>query len=256
MITAIGDPSEVGEARRAAAEFARKSGANEQQLGRIAIVVTELATNIVKHAGPGGGMLIVDRHSDAAGAGVELLAIDKGPGMADVKACLADGFSTAGSPGTGLGAIERQADKFAVYSRPGLGTAISARVSFGPSDPTAAATDVGIVTAVYPGETVCGDKWAFGGGSSGRTLLIVDGSGHGPAAARAAETATKIFDDYPSEDCVRAGRADASRPRADARRGIGHRADRRRRTARPLCRGRQYRRCDRHGWGNPADGVE
>jgi hypothetical protein len=147
-------------------------------------------------------MLIVDRHSDAAGAGVELLASDKGPGMADVKACLADGFSTAGSPGTGLGAIERQADQFAVYSRPGLGTAIAARVSFGPSDPRAAATDVGIVTAVYPGETVCGDKWAFGGGSSGRTLLIVDGSGHGPAAARAAETATKIFDDYPSEDCV------------------------------------------------------
>src|SRR5262249_17578764 len=102
-----------------------------------------MATNIVKHAGTSGGMLIVERFSEAQGAGVELLGIDKGPGMGDVNACLADGFSTAGSSGTGLGAISRQADEFAIYSRPGLGAAISARFVFEKRPPDPVGTDIG-----------------------------------------------------------------------------------------------------------------
>jgi anti-sigma regulatory factor (Ser/Thr protein kinase) len=202
VIIAIGETSQVGEARRAAAEFARKGGANDIQLGRVAIIATELATNIVKHAAGGGGMLIVERYSASEGTGIELMAVDKGPGMADVKASRADGFSTAGSPGTGLGAIERQADRFGVYSWPALGTVVLARVAFGDSAAIPPNTDIGLVAVPYPGETVSGDKWAFGAGSRGHTLFVVDGSGHGPDAARAAETATKIFDAYGSEDCV------------------------------------------------------
>jgi anti-sigma regulatory factor (Ser/Thr protein kinase) len=202
MIIAIGDPSQVGAARRAAAEFARKGGANDTQLGRVAIVATELATNIVKHATAGAGMLILERYSAAEGAGIELIAIDKGPGMGNVKASRADGFSTAGSPGTGLGAIERQADQFGVYSWPGLGTAVLARILFGQSAAIPAKTDIGVVAAPYPGETVLGDKWAFDAGSRGRTLFVVDGSGHGPDAARAADAAINIFNEHRSEDCV------------------------------------------------------
>jgi anti-sigma regulatory factor (Ser/Thr protein kinase) len=202
VITNIADPSHIGEARRSAAEIARKAGGNEAQLGRIALVATEMATNVVKHAAGAGGSLVIDRFGDAAGSGVELVAIDKGPGMADVRACLADGYSTAGSAGTGLGAIARQADVFGVYSRPGLGTAILARFTFAASAENAAGTDIGVVSATYPGETVCGDQWAFSAGSRGKTLLVVDGSGHGPQAARAAEIAAKVFTDHPSEECA------------------------------------------------------
>ena len=202
MITNIADPSHIGEARRSAAEIARKAGGNEAQLGRIALVATEMATNVVKHAAGAGGSLVIDRFGDAAGSGVELVAIDKGPGMADVRACLTDGYSTAGSAGTGLGAIARQADVFGVYSRPGLGTAVLARFIFAASAENAAGTDIGFVSAIYPGETVCGDQWAYSAGSRGKTLLVVDGSGHGPQAARAAEIAAKIFTDHPSEECV------------------------------------------------------
>lgn len=202
MITNIVDPSHVGEARRVASDFARRAGGDQGQVGRIAIVATEMATNIVKHVGGTGGMIAIDHFSDAQGVGVELLAIDKGPGMADVGASLADGHSTAGSPGTGLGAIARQADVFAVYSRPGLGTAISARFVFAAAPRLPSEIDIGVVRDTYPGETVSGDDWAFKASARGPTLLVVDGSGHGAPAARAAEIATKIFADHPDEDCV------------------------------------------------------
>lgn len=202
MIKNIADPSHVGEARRAAGEFARKAGGNEAQIGRVAIVATEMATNIVKHAGGAGGMIAIEHFCDALGAGVELLAIDKGPGMADVGASLADGHSTAGSPGTGLGAISRQADRFAAYSRGGAGAIVSARFVLAPPSAGAPGADVGVVRDAYPGETVCGDGWAFAVGPRGPTLLLVDGSGHGPLAAQAAEAATKIFDHHAAEDCV------------------------------------------------------
>jgi anti-sigma regulatory factor (Ser/Thr protein kinase) len=202
VITNIVDPSHVGEARRVASEFARKAGGDEGQVGRIAIVATEMATNIIKHVGGTGGMIVVDRFSDAQGVGVELLAIDKGPGIADVGVSLADGYSTAGSPGTGLGAMSRQANVFALYSRAGIGTAISARFVFAPAPRLPSEIDIGVLRDTYPGETVSGDNWAFRASARGHTLLVVDGSGHGSLAARAAETATKIFDDHADEDCV------------------------------------------------------
>jgi anti-sigma regulatory factor (Ser/Thr protein kinase) len=192
----------VGEARRAATEFARKAGGSEAQLGRIALVATEMATNIVKHAGAGGGAVVAERFDDAAGTGIELLAIDRGPGMADVKTCRADGFSTAGSPGTGLGAIARQADVFGVYSRSTLGTALSARFVFAPPRMNSPAMDIGAVSVAYPGETVCGDQWAFDTGSNGNTLFVVDGSGHGMNAAEAAGIATGILKEHAADGCV------------------------------------------------------
>lgn len=201
MITAVSDQSHVGEARRVAGELARRAGADETQAARASLIATEMATNILKHA-QGAGMIVADRFHDTQGTGVELLAIDKGPGIGDLQTCLADGYSTAGSPGTGLGAIARQADLFGTYSRPGLGTVVQARLVDGPPAKTAPATDIGVVAATYPGESICGDRWAFDANGRGRTLLVADGSGHGVQAARAADLAVKIFGEYAGEDCV------------------------------------------------------
>ena len=82
--------------------------------------------NLMKHAG--GGELLV-QSIDSPASGIELLALDKGPGMADVAVCLRDGYSTGGSPGTGLGAIERLSQSFDIYSQPGRGTVVFARLS-------------------------------------------------------------------------------------------------------------------------------
>jgi hypothetical protein len=78
---------------------------------------------------------------------------------------------------------------------------ISARFAFAPPA-SAAAIDTGAVQAPYPGETVCGDAWAFQTTAQGPTVFVVDGSGHGPMAAQAAERATQIFRDHAAEDCV------------------------------------------------------
>jgi anti-sigma regulatory factor (Ser/Thr protein kinase) len=198
MIARVADPSEVSAARRAATDLARASGFDETATGRIAIVATEMATNLLKHAS--AGEIIVGNFADRDGAGLELLALDKGPGIADLGVALADGYSTAGSPGTGLGAVRRQCDQFAIWSRPGLGTAAVARFQrHGPSGSVA----LGAIVEPYPGETVAGDGWAFGAAASGPTLLMVDGSGHGPLATRAAEAATKAFQGNLDRECKR-----------------------------------------------------
>src|SRR5436853_5031629 len=105
LVTPVSEASQVAEARRAAASLAQKTGMDETVAGKLAIVVTEAATNLVKHGG--GGSILLSAHERRGASGVEMLAIDKGPGMADIHRCAGDGYSTAGSPGNGLGAIAR-----------------------------------------------------------------------------------------------------------------------------------------------------
>ena len=92
----IEEQSQVAEARRTASDIAGRHGFAEADTGRAALVATELATNRVKHGG--GGELLVGAYDDGSSHGLELLALDKGPGMANVQACLADGYSSPGVP--------------------------------------------------------------------------------------------------------------------------------------------------------------
>ena len=199
IISSVRDASAVGEARRSAMGVAYQSGLEQEIAARIALVATELATNIVKHGG--GGVVAVDRFADAHGSGLELLALDKGPGMADVSRCLADGYSTAGSPGTGLGAVVRNSDRYAIYSRPGFGTAVMARF-LAEGAGVSGQPEIGAVVDTYPGESLCGDKWVVEHGRLGATLVLVDGSGHGAHAAHAAEIAARAFTDNIDKECV------------------------------------------------------
>ena len=212
----VSEQSQVAAARRAAVGMAERAGFSETDAGRVAIVATELATNLVKHGG-GGRLLAALSHAPAQGrtphqagwstsAGVELIAIDKGPGIADLSAALRDGYSTAGSAGHGLGAIRRQAEAFHIYSRPGAGTALLARLHAGrpPSEPDLALSALqvdpewGAVCIPKPGEEVCGDDWhvhpaAEAPAGADRTVMVVDGLGHGPQAAAAAAAAVRLF---------------------------------------------------------------
>jgi anti-sigma regulatory factor (Ser/Thr protein kinase) len=201
---AIADASGVAYARRAAAEAARAVGLSETDTGRVALVVTEAATNILKHAGQ--GEILVrrvcvaepDRFASYAGAsgiaGIEIFALDSGPGIHDLNAAFADGQSSTGTSGTGLGAIQRLSDELSVYSQPGLGTVIRALVQTGGQDTTRSATiDIGMIGVCYPGEDVSGDAWAVNTDAQGLTLLVVDGLGHGVDAHRAAVGAAAIL---------------------------------------------------------------
>lgn len=192
----VTDPSCVGEARRQAAELARALVFGEKEAGRLGVTVTELASNIVKHGGEGEILVRTFRDDDVAG--VVVLALDRGPGIADLRSALADGHSTAGSPGTGLGAVRRLADGFEVASQVGEGTAVAAVVTSGRSV-TAGRFAVGAVNVPHPDEEVSGDAWALDRIGATCGVLVADGLGHGVLAADAAERATALFRDHPGE---------------------------------------------------------
>jgi anti-sigma regulatory factor (Ser/Thr protein kinase) len=184
----LDDAKRVGELRRTAATLAARLGADVSAAGRVALVATELATNAVKHARGGEAVLYGTR--GGGGWAVGIAAFDRGPGMRDVATCLRDGMSTAGSPGTGLGAIRRLATTFDVHTSPS-GTAVFAEMRGGV--PRADPFSAGILRIPRDGEEACGDDVAVVPTEDGRwVVLLVDGLGHGIAAAAAAEEATRL----------------------------------------------------------------
>lgn len=182
----VTEPSQVGDARRQIARLAEQRGLSETVTGQVALVATELAGNLVKHT-PRGGTLLARPLDDW---GVEILALDQGPGMDSVARCLQDGFSTAGSPGTGLGAVSRLSSLFQVFSVRGQGTAILAQVGVRPPEP---AVELGVVAVPKPGQEVSGDAWDVVRSPARVGLLVVDGLGHGSGAAEAAREAVGAF---------------------------------------------------------------
>jgi anti-sigma regulatory factor (Ser/Thr protein kinase) len=175
---------QAGEARRAVIALATKLGLGETIAGRAAVVVMECATNILKHAG--SGQIVLSALSEGM---IEVLALDKGPGMENVEACARDGYSTVGSPGTGLGAIRRLSSECEIYSAPGKGTAVLSRIWNGTQGIRGRPVSLGAVSVAKAGEEVSGDDWAFHQGSGYATLMVVDGLGHGRSAADGAAAA-------------------------------------------------------------------
>jgi len=189
----VSDESEVAGARREATAIAMRQGFNEVDVGRVALVTTELATNLIKHAGR--GEILVGPNGEVDDNAIQLLALDQGRGMANVRACLADGYSSAGTAGHGLGAVIRQSTFVDIASWPGIGTAILAQIEPGKTQPVRATSSpgMGAVSIAKPGEDVCGDAWAIDRNGAAITLFVADGLGHGPNAAEAAVEAVRLF---------------------------------------------------------------
>lgn len=198
----VTEASQVGEARRWVVQSSRRLGFDETTAGKVAIVATEMAGNLVKHAG--GGEIVVRRLADGAAKGLEILALDSGPGIDDVARSLRDGYSTAGSPGTGLGAIARLSDLFDLWSAPGQGTALLARLwpkaagAAGPQEDDRP-TEHGAVCLAVAGETAPGDGWEIQHRPRGWRLLVADGLGHGPFAREPSLRAIEVFREAPPD---------------------------------------------------------
>jgi len=191
----VREASDVGEARRAAATLARTLALDPTTAGQLAIVATEAATNLVKHGG--GGSILLNQVELQGAPAVEMLAIDKGPGMDNLDRFMIDGYSTAGSPGNGLGAIARLSTFHEIYSAPGLGTVVLAQFANAPALgrrdlPAAKCFQVGAVSTPKGTETFCGDAWVASERPSGLRLLVVDGLGHGYGAYEASKAALEI----------------------------------------------------------------
>ncbi|RYY95190.1 MAG: histidine kinase, partial [Comamonadaceae bacterium] len=185
----MGDPSRVGEARRRAAQAAADCGLDDVEAGRLAIIVNELGNNLLQHAR--SGRLLVSARPDRRE--VEVITIDSGPGIADIDRCLGDGYSTGGTPGTGLGAVRRLAQDFDIHSSVPDGTIVVARVRSASAPPAPRGFAIGAVSLAAPGESVCGDSWAVAVDGHRAALLVADGLGHGPDAAEASQAAVAEF---------------------------------------------------------------
>lgn len=177
----VEDPSAAAACRGAALALAGRLGFPAARADELALAATEAATNLHKHARQGSMLLRITREGDSPG--IELVTIDAGPGLRDIRAALRDGHTTSGSLGIGLGAIRRLADFCDLYSMPDHGTALVAR--FWASPRAAAARYAGLVRPIA-GETECGDVFGAAETETGLVGVLCDGLGHGPLAATAA----------------------------------------------------------------------
>lgn len=191
MQVRIRESSQAGEARREAVAQAVALGFGEERAGRVALVVTELATNLLKHA-PGGGEIFLSGIEHGGCRGVEIVALDRGPGL-DAGRALRDGYSTAGSAGTGLGAVSRLSDEFELDARPESGTVALARIWAGARPDGCGRLAVGGVCSALDGETVSGDAFAVADHGASTRIVVADGLGHGPDAHAAAAEAVRAF---------------------------------------------------------------
>ncbi len=246
--------ADTGAARRAVHRFAASHGFSESELGAIDIIVQEIATNAVCYATGGGtlhfalfeavksnsripfttsfninsatGYATTDRHPpDIAYDGIELIYLDKGPGIYDINRALDDGFSTGGTLGTGFGAVRRMSDYFDVYStvntteRRSLsnsrhtihGTVIlcrkklSARTSniasskINSAHPASDDSIYGAWSRPFPGEQANGDAYFVKTQAHETLAAVVDGLGHGHGASDAAAEALRALDEWDGE---------------------------------------------------------
>lgn len=186
-----GDASTVGEIRRRAASLARQLGLDEETTGRVALVATELAGNVVKHAG-GDGWCQIDAVDLGGRSFLRLICADAGPGIADVASALRNGYSTRATPGTGLGAVLRSSQRFDLYSSIDGGTVVTALLGAEPLPDRRSFDHAGVVLRKH-GQEVSGDAWAIEEEPGHLWVLVADGLGHGPSAADAAERAVGVF---------------------------------------------------------------
>jgi len=194
------DQSGVAEARRATIKLAQSLGFSERCQADAALVASEAATNIIKYAGR--GEILLRQYISGDVSGIELLALDRGPGIPNLDAARRDGFSTGGSLGAGLGTMSRQSHLFDIYSVAGAGTAVLARIQNAKSQAAgqvatqlanASRYSVGARSTPKAAQEVCGDAWGVEDRDGRMRIVLLDGLGHGPLASDASRRAVDIF---------------------------------------------------------------
>jgi anti-sigma regulatory factor (Ser/Thr protein kinase) len=170
---------------------------DEATKGRLEIVVTELGRNTLVHGK--GGELLLRPWRTGERCGIDVVALDKGPGIHNIAESLRDGHSTAGTPGTGLGAVLRLSSSFDVYSKPDAGTAVFVAISAERDQQSRP----GVTCVSKPGEAVPGDGWYVFESPQLVTGLVVDGLGHGYGAQEASKHAMHVLAEHYQESLER-----------------------------------------------------
>ncbi|MEV5356944.1 ATP-binding SpoIIE family protein phosphatase [Streptomyces sp. NPDC086081] len=208
----VADSTRVRDVRVAAEEASACAGLPPQRTATAALVATELATNLLRHADDGHVIINLVQSAQDHRTAVQLLSLDHGPGIPDVAQAMRDGYSTAATLGAGLGTCRRIANAFDLHSAVGRGTVAVARIDHDPAvrgsspspHPRAGGVNVPLGRAEHSG-----DAWGRVHTGDRLTLLLADGLGHGVKAAEASTTAVAELRDV------------ADRPPADILRHLG-----------------------------------
>jgi anti-sigma regulatory factor (Ser/Thr protein kinase)/serine/threonine protein phosphatase PrpC len=207
----IAGPADVYRAAELAGSFADSLGFTPADRAEIALVVTELASNLVQHTS--GGTVRFSRIEAAGKIGIQIESEDSGPGISDLERAITDGYSTAGSLGIGLGTVNRLTDELAAYPQPERGVRIVCQRWMRPSTSGISAPDLafGAATRSYRRLPENGDAFIIKQWGRNAIAGVIDGVGHGPFAQRASQTARQYVEqhfDQPLESIFRGvGRA-------------------------------------------------
>lgn len=197
----IEDRSYLNLIKKDIAKEAKSLGFSSGRIGKLDIIITELTSNLLKFGEHNREFLWKSVFQDG-GSGIEILVLDKGPGIPNISQALRDGYSTSGTAGEGLGAIQRLSDFFDIYSQPGKGTAILVRLFSRNTSHAYKQLNIAAVSVPKPGEKFCGDGYEIKYNPENHIfeILILDGLGHGTEAFKAAQAALKVFTDVNETD--------------------------------------------------------
>ncbi|MGS0616648.1 ATP-binding protein [Xanthomonas oryzae pv. oryzicola] len=185
QVIRVEEVTQVGQVRRVAVALAQASGFDQDACGRVALVATELCTNLLNHGG--GGEMQLCSVTGRDGMGIELCTRDNGRGFV-LADCLPDGYSTGSTPGNGLGTVQRHAALLDAYSD-ARGSVVPARVYADPD--SMLDLPYGALRVPLHNEVLCGDGWHLTSDAQCVTVSVIDGLGHGPGAADAADAGTR-----------------------------------------------------------------
>lgn len=184
--------------------LAKDAGFSNKKLADIDIIVSEITSNLHKHAV--GGEILVGLFKEKENQYVEMISIDNGPGIREPYKMIEDGFSSANTMGIGLGSIKRLSNQFDLYSMNDWGTIILTRVYNKTVEQDLLLTPkvtIRPLVVTMPGQIKSGDGTYYTETPQHFKLLVADGLGHGEEANFAVIEAVKAFkectDHSPSE---------------------------------------------------------
>lgn len=194
----IAHPSDTNEARKLIKFLTSEMGFAQIECEEFAIVVSELASNLVKHAR--GGYLVINSIEDEGRLGIKIESQDDGPGIADIEQAITDGFSTTGSLGYGLGTINRLMDEFEIQSSPGNKPGTKIICLRWQREPIRkrkiCPISIGVATRSYSNQEFNGDGYIVKCGNEFALIGLIDGLGHGKYAHVAAQTAREYIENH------------------------------------------------------------
>lgn len=203
----IHDETDVGFARRSVRVMAERAPFSQEQLAHIDLLSTELASNLVVHRAV-EGHLFFQLVSRGDNIGIEIVSVDRGPGIPSVHEAMRDGYSIRGSLGIGLGTVSRCADVFDIHSLPvgrecfsprfwrPEGTLVLAQKWLAPLATTEEAWRVVGHTEPCPGERYNGDGFRVWKTSERLRAVVCDGLGHGLFAHEVTQKVLAFCEDH------------------------------------------------------------